>query len=62
MEFSAIIDCSKCGTSFHAEWVTDLIDRQQLDEAPVADQQCPACQHVMIAVPYPGWAIFGEAG
>lgn len=59
-EFNAIVACS-CGTSFEGSWVVELMDLQQLEEPPCADQECPACHYVMQTMPYPGWTFFGEA-
>lgn len=60
-EFTARLDCEVCGEMFDGTWREDLADVEQLDAAPVADQECPN-GHVTEAVEYPGWTFFGEAG
>jgi hypothetical protein len=58
--FTAIIDCPS-GHWFEGQWHVDLIDVEQMDAAPEAEQFCPECECTFWAV-YPGWVTFGEAG
>ena len=61
-EFTSIIECQWCGCEFEGKWAVELIDLQQMEAAPQADQQCPRCQRVHKSAEYPGWTFFGEAG
>lgn len=61
-EFTSIIECPWCCQEFEGCWEADLIDLQQMEAAPQADQECPRCRKVRKSVAYPGWTFFGEAG
>jgi len=60
--FISILECQWCTREFEGTWAVDLIDLQQMEAAPEADQECPHCSRVSKAVEYPGWSFFGEAG
>lgn len=59
--FEARLECPECEEEFEGVWIVNLIDLQQLDEAPKESQRC-SCGCVMEDVPYPGWTFYGEAG
>lgn len=61
-EFTSLLECQWCGHEFEGRWSAELIDLQQMETAPQADQECPWCNRVHKAVEYPGWTFFGEAG
>jgi hypothetical protein len=63
---TAIITCREaeggCGEEYDGIWPGEADgDEQDRAEAPVADQECPACHHVQSAE-YPGWSFLSEAG
>lgn len=58
---TAILTCPRCGTDFDAWWADEVMDVQDMAEAPVAEQTCPACGHAE-TVEYPGWSFRAEAG
>lgn len=56
-----MVDCPRCGHTFEGFWAADLIDPEQMDEAPVSELTCPECEHVA-QFTYPGWSYTTEAG
>lgn len=57
----ANVDCDECGATYDGEW-DDIADSvQDLEEAPVAEQECPGCGHKQWEE-WPGWVVHTEAG
>jgi len=54
------VDCMECGTPYIGSWPGPDED-QELDEAPVAVQECPVCLYQQEET-WPGWAYSTEAG
>jgi hypothetical protein len=61
VDLTAFIDCPSCSNPYEGQWHIDVIDIEQLDAAPEAEQACPACGEVSVET-YPGWTEFGGAG
>lgn len=58
----AIVECPECGTEFEGYWSDDdSLTDEDVTEAPVAQQTCPACGH-HFDVEWPGWMFRSEAG
>jgi len=57
---TATVDCMECGTPYTGSWPGPDED-QELDEAPVAVQECPVCLYQQEET-WPGWAYSTEAG
>lgn len=57
----AWIECLECGVTYAGGWEDDSDTIEDIDEAPVKEQVCPACGHVQQEL-YPGWINRTEAG
>jgi predicted RNA-binding Zn-ribbon protein involved in translation (DUF1610 family) len=55
----AWVVCPKCGEDVSGTWPSN--DGQDVTEAPVAEQVCPACGHAWQETS-PLWSFFTEAG
>lgn len=49
-----------CEAVFEGFWRDDSMDKEQRDEAPEAEQECPNGHK--FEAEYPGWSEFGGAG
>jgi catabolite regulation protein CreA len=63
---TALVDCDEneggCGTTFQAIWTDDSLSVEDMAEPPVASITCPECGHVHVAMEWPGWTFYSEAG
>lgn len=59
--FRQLVDCPECDATFEVEFPTDLMDKEDLVEAPETEARCPApgCGHVW-PVEYEGWTSYSD--
>lgn len=57
---TAVVECPECGVEFEGAWYDGSMDAEQRDEAPVAEQECPAGHR--FEAEYSGWSYTTEAG
>jgi hypothetical protein len=57
----ANVECNSCLETYDGHW-DDIADSvQDLDEAPVQEQECPGCGNKQWEQ-WPGWTSYTEAG
>jgi hypothetical protein len=58
---TALVECGNCELTYEGSWEDDSDTTQDMDEAPVAWQECPECKTEQQET-YPGWINRTEAG
>jgi len=61
LRFTENVDCPACGQVCEGVFHDDSDSVQDIVEAPVGEQHCPACGHRWPAA-MTGWSMFSEAG